>query len=100
LTDRRLYPVGIYITSLIIVDEVGNQVSAMIAIERNSTRQFSVSVNEGASTAEIIWTISNSIFASVDNSGYVSTNNVVGIVTLSARDPVTNISHSIALRIS
>ena len=86
--------VGIGITSLKI-DTV-----AITSIPRNSKISFAAIVNAGASTDGLVWRVSDTSFAIVDSIGNVTILNKMGMVTLTAIDPETGISHSIVLRIT
>ena len=91
---------GTPITSLRIAGADGQQVAGTVTVSRGSSVQFGAIVNDGASTENIVWTISNTALAAVDANGAVSIRNSVGMVTLTARDAETGISHSITLRIA
>ena len=69
-------------------------------VARGWRYNFGVIVNEGAITDGIVWTISNPALAHVDERGTVTIFERTGTVVLLATDPVSNISHSIMLRIA
>jgi hypothetical protein len=73
---------------------------AIETVRRNQVRQFTVNLNAGASAANVEWSTSNQVFAAVDSTGVVTVKNVIGTVTLTAKDPLSGLSHSILLRIS
>jgi alpha-L-fucosidase 2 len=73
---------------------------AIETVKRGQIRQFSVTVNEGASSAYVEWKTANPALATVDKNGVVTVKNVIGTVVLTATDPDTGSSHSILLRIA
>jgi hypothetical protein len=73
----------------------------IVTASRNTTLDFSVLLNGGGrSDAYIVWTISDPSFATVDNNGNVAILNKMGMATLTARDSVGGLTHSIVLRIT
>jgi uncharacterized repeat protein (TIGR02543 family) len=73
---------------------------AIETVRRGQVRQFTVTLNDGASDAGIHWKTANTALAEVDDDGLVTIKNVIGTVVLTATDPVTSRSHSILLRIA
>lgn len=72
----------------------------VLVVSRNSTAQFDICVNEGASTSGIKWMVSNTVFASVDEkTGLVTIFNKTGSVVLIA-SAENGITHSVILRIT
>jgi hypothetical protein len=69
-------------------------------VRRGQERQFTVTLNDGASDANIVWTISNQIYATVTDDGVVTVKNLIGNVVLTATDPVSGLKASIGLRIA
>jgi len=88
------------ITSLKITTSTGAAAAAMVAVGRNRTVQFGLALNEGASNVGVVWTTSNANLATVNAEGLVTIRNMVGTVTLTARDPDSGITHSIVMRIA
>jgi uncharacterized repeat protein (TIGR02543 family) len=73
---------------------------AIETVRRGETKQFTVTLNEGASDAGIVWTTANSALATVADDGTVTIKNVIGTVVLTATDPLSGRSHSVLLRIA
>jgi uncharacterized protein YjdB len=73
---------------------------AIETVSRGQVRQFTVTLNDGASDANIVWTISNQLYATVTDGGVVTIRNLIGTVVLTATDPVSGLSASIGLRIA
>ena len=88
------------ITSLLISNKQGAAVPAAVTAARNSTIQFDYIVNKDALHEGVVWSVSNSAYATVNTeTGAVTVKNLTGTVILTAKDPLTGISHSIVLRI-
>ncbi|MDR0489655.1 MAG: hypothetical protein LBH28_00215 [Oscillospiraceae bacterium] len=87
------------ITSIKIATENGPSPS-MMSVARNSRIEFGVSVNDGASGAGIVWTVSDPSLAMVDANGTVTVMNKVGMAVLIATDPVSGMTSAIVLRIT
>jgi len=77
------------------------QINAPIAstVERGGTYNFRVTLNEGALGSNIVWLVSNPLYATVSSDGAVTVLNRTGTVILIASDTVSGLSHSIVLRI-
>jgi hypothetical protein len=73
---------------------------AIETMRRNEVKQFTVIVNEGASTSGVEWKTANPALATVAEDGTVTVKNVIGTVILTATDSVTGRSHSVLLRIA
>ena len=91
---------GTQATSLRIAAANGLPAAAMISVSRNSVVQFHALLSEGASSAGVVWSISNANLATVSQGGLVTIRNMSGTVVLTARDTVSGLVHSITLRIS
>ena len=91
---------GVPATSLRIAAANGMPAAAMISVSRNSTVQFHALLSEGASSAGVVWSISNANLATVSQGGLVTIRNMSGTVVLTARDTASGLVHSITLRIS
>ena len=66
---------------------------------RGGVYNFGVTLNAGALGDDIVWSVSNPLYATVDSSGTVAILNKTGMAVLSATDPASGLSHSIVLRI-
>ena len=87
------------VTALRIVTESGEPVPSMVTLARRSTIKFDALVNYGAFTDGIVWSVSNSAFATVNQStGAVTVLGLTGTVVLTAKAP-NGITHSVILRI-
>ncbi|MCL2163059.1 MAG: Ig-like domain-containing protein [Oscillospiraceae bacterium] len=75
-------------------------VSSTVSVVRNSTLQFDVLLNDGASGNNLVWSVSDTSIATVDSSGNVTIKNKVGMAVLTVTDPVSGISFSTILRIT
>jgi hypothetical protein len=69
-------------------------------VSRNQQLTFGLILNEGASSENVIWSVSNKLFATVDNNGTVTIQNHIGTTLLKAYDPDSGLSASISLRIA
>jgi len=77
----------------------GAAAPSAITVMRNSTVQLSCNVNPDALPVGIVWTVSNSSYATVNpETGTVSIKNLAGTVVLTATAP-SGVSQSIVLRI-
>jgi len=70
-----------------------------ITVVRWQTYYFKVILNDGAVDDDIIWSVSDTRVAIVDNNGVLKVMNSTGMVVLTATDPVSGLSHSIHLRV-
>jgi hypothetical protein len=73
---------------------------AMMTVSRNSKLKIPVVLNLGAYEEGIVWSVSNNDYAIVDSNGVVTTLNKMGMLVLTAKDPIGGLSHSIVLRIT
>jgi uncharacterized repeat protein (TIGR02543 family) len=73
---------------------------AIETVRRGQVRQFTLTLNEGASDAGIVWTTANQALATVTDNGLVTVKNVIGTVILTATDLESGRSHSVLLRIA
>ena len=80
------------VTSLVI------NASVATTVMRGGTYAFNVTVNPGAPTDDIVWTISNATFAIVKPDGVVTILNKTGTAVLTATAP-SGVTSSIVLRI-
>ena len=93
-------PRDVPITSLRIGDSAGTPVTGVAFISRNTSTQFTVILNDGASPAGVTWTLTGSAMARVDQNGLVTVMNLSsGLLTLTARSPCGQHAHSIAIRV-
>jgi len=69
-------------------------------VARGWRYNFGVILNEGAIDKNVVWTISHPGLAFVDEAGNVTILERTGTVVLVATDTVSNISHSVMLRIA
>ena len=69
-------------------------------VARGWRYNFGVILNEGAIDKNVVWTISHPGLAFVDEAGNVTIFERTGTVVLVATDTVSNISHSVMLRIT
>ena len=74
--------------------------ASLVTLPRNSKKQLSLNLNLGASADGIIWSSSSTLYATVDQTGLVTVLNRMGTATITAKDPVSGISHSVILRIT
>ena len=82
-----------------IVKSISVDALALTTVVRNQTYKFEVNLNEGAVDDDIVWTVSNPLYAVVKSDGSITILNKTGTVALIATDPFSNLSHSILLRI-
>jgi hypothetical protein len=73
---------------------------AIETVRRGDTRTFTVTLNEGASPDNLVWSTANPALATVEKGGKVTVKNVIGTVVITATDPVSKKTHSILLRIA
>jgi len=72
---------------------------AATAVVRGGTYRFGVKVNENAYTNDLVWTVSNTAFATVNPDKSVTISGKTGTVALTVTDPVSGLSNTIILRI-
>ena len=72
---------------------------ASVSMKRGTSFNFDVIVNDGALDDDVTWHVSNPLYATVDDSGFVKILNKTGTVILTATAP-SGLSHSIILRIT
>jgi uncharacterized repeat protein (TIGR02543 family) len=82
------------------ITELRINTAPTVSVKRGGTYKFNVVLNEGASAEGIVWSVSNPLYATVDDYGYVTILNKTGMVILTATDPVSELSNSIILRIT
>jgi len=88
------------ITSLKISNAQGVAMAAAITAARNSTMQFDYVINADALHEGIVWSVSNTAYATVNaETGVLAIKNLTGTVMLTATDPLNGATHSIVLRI-
>ncbi|MDR0491934.1 MAG: hypothetical protein LBH28_11895 [Oscillospiraceae bacterium] len=99
-------PIGIKkdnppVTSIKIGNPSGPMPS-MSTVPRNSVHQLGVSVNGGAvaPNADIVWTVSDMSFASIDANGKLAIKNKAGTLVLTAKEPASGTTAAIVLRIT
>lgn len=73
--------------------------ATLVTMARGETRQFSVIVNPTDAEYNLVWTVSNTALAKVEN-GIVTIYDKAGMVSLKVTDTITGLSHTIAIRIS
>jgi hypothetical protein len=75
-----------------------------VSVKRGMTYDFDMDINEGANRNNIVWSLSNPLYATVvknkDNSASVTVLNKTGTVILTATDKIDGMSFSIILRIT
>jgi len=71
---------------------------AATTVVRGATYIFEVTANPGALTDDVVWTVSNTSYATVTNDGKVTISSKTGTVLLTATAP-SGVAHSIVLRI-
>jgi len=81
------------------ITSVAIKAPALVTVVRGATYTFEAEVSEGAFADILDWTVGNTTFATVNADGSVTILNKTGSVILTAKDPDTNISNSIILRI-
>ncbi|MDR0469973.1 MAG: fibronectin type III domain-containing protein [Peptococcaceae bacterium] len=74
--------------------------SSMTSLKRNSKTTFSIIILNGTLDEGVIWSVSDTSYATVDAYGVVTTSNKAGLITLTAKDPISGKIHMISLRIS
>jgi hypothetical protein len=72
----------------------------IVSVKRGEILRFMVTLNDGAQTDGIVWSVSSKTYATVDNKGTVTILNKTGTVILTAADLSSGLSHSIILRIT
>ena len=87
------------ITSIRIATAPGIPAPAMVTMSRNSRLRLYYITNDGADCEGVVWSVGNQAFATVDNSGNVTTRSLSGTVVLTITDTATGLSHSLVLRI-
>jgi len=70
-----------------------------ITVARGGTYRFNVKVNENAYINDLVWTVNNTAYATVNPDGSVTIRNLTGSVMLTVTDPASGLSHNIMLRI-
>jgi putative CocE/NonD family hydrolase len=88
------------ITFLKIASTPGVPAVATLGVKRNSTIKFDFIINEDAIGDGVVWSVANTVYATVDENGTVTIKNVTGTVVLIAKDIYSGVSHSIILRIT
>jgi hypothetical protein len=90
------------VTSIKIVDALGNPMPSMCSVTRNGTLQLYVAINGGTVVSDIAvnWTVSDPSFAIVDANGKVAILNKAGMVVLNVTEPNSGCSDAVILRIS
>jgi hypothetical protein len=73
---------------------------ATVSVKRGATVRFALLLNEGADDLDIIWSVSNPLYATVNNDNSITILNKTGTVILTATDPISELSNSIVLRIT
>lgn len=73
---------------------------SIATVARYNTYNFRVILNEGAIDINVVWTIADPSLGYVDANGTVTIFDKTGNVRLTATDTLSNISHSITLRIA
>ena len=97
---------GVPVTTIRITDASGNPISAMYSVTRNSKLTFSIALNDMANYDSIVWSVSDTAYATVTYSpadprtATVSIKSKTGTVVLTVRDTATGVSTSIVLRIA
>ena len=87
------------VTSVSVLGPGDVPVPAMLMTARNTTIQFSVMFNPGAS-ATVVWTSSDTSVATVSQTGLVTTKSKAGIAVITARDSVSGCSATFIVRVS
>jgi hypothetical protein len=70
------------------------------SVKRGDQIQIEALVNEGSFPVWLKWSVSNPLYATVDDSGIVTILNKTGTVILTVTDPISDLSNSIVLRIT
>jgi hypothetical protein len=91
---------GAWARATVLVTSLKIEAPAILSLPRNATMQLSFLANIAAATETVVWTVSDSSFATVDDTGLITIKNKMGMVTLTVRDTITGVSHSIVLRIT
>jgi hypothetical protein len=71
----------------------------LVTIPRGISHKFEVILNAGAIDDDIVWSVGNLTFATVNADGSINILNKTGTVPLIATDPESGLSSSIILRI-
>jgi len=88
------------ITTLKIANALGVPSPVAITVFRNSSIQFDYVIDDNALREGIVWTVSNTSYAIVDNeTGLITVLKKTGTVVLTAQDSLGGLSTSIVLRI-
>ena len=91
---------GAWASAKVAITSIKIDASPMVTVSRNSRHQFNVILNDFALADDIVWTVSSATHAGVDADGLVTIKNVMGTATLTAKDPVSGLQHTIILRIT
>jgi membrane dipeptidase len=82
------------------LETVSGPVPSIITVPRNSVYQLHAIMNDGASNAGLVWTISDTSYADVDANGKVTIKNKQGIIILTVKDTATGTIAAVSFRIS
>ena len=74
--------------------------SAMTTVSRNTTLQLDLILSKYARLDYLVWSVSDTAYATVDKNGLLTIGNKAGMVTVTARDTDSGLMSSIVLRIS
>ena len=77
--------------------------AATYSVKRNESYTFEIIVNDGAYVGDLVWAVSNELYAEVEGDGLtaeVTIFNKTGTVILSVTDRLTKLSNTIVLRIT
>jgi hypothetical protein len=78
----------------------GTPTGSSVSMPRNGSANFTAVDNNGEVVTGIEWTVSNPVFAIVDQTGRVATMNQMGVVILVATDPVSGLIDIVTIRIA
>ena len=70
-----------------------------ITVARGGTYHIGVKVNEFANIDDLVWTVNNAAYATVNPDGSITIRNLTGSVMLTVTDPASGLKHSVMLRI-
>jgi len=97
--DLNVYVNPLPVSSVKVTDANGVPVPALVTVNRGSTVNFGLELNEGSVTDNIVWSVNNPALATVNEFGTVSVKTAVGTVILTAKDSITGVFQTITLRI-
>jgi len=91
---------AIQVETFIPITSIRIDAPAIATVSRGTTYNYGLLLNKGATSNNVVWSVSDPSFALVDDEANVYILNKTGTVRLIATDPISGLSHSITLRIA